>query len=73
MKPLVSIKTSDLALPGMDIADIGVQVGFGKTKSEIRRHIKAGAIRICDIVVKDPFARLAIKDNKWVLVEDKES
>jgi tyrosyl-tRNA synthetase len=55
---------------GVDIADLCVRVGFANTKGEARRLIKQGGIRINDIVVPDPFARLA-RDKEWLMIWDK--
>jgi tyrosyl-tRNA synthetase len=54
---------------GIDLAEQCVVVGFAKTKSEARRLITQGGIRLADRVVKDPFARLAHDHNEWILVE----
>lgn len=53
----------------VDVAELLVKVGFCKTKSEARRHIEGGAIKLHNTKVTDPFAQLGIVDNKWVLVE----
>ena len=45
---------------GMDLAEIIVKAKFSKTKTEARRHITAGGIRLNDIKLFDPFARLAM-------------
>jgi tyrosyl-tRNA synthetase len=55
---------------GIDIAELLVTVGFAKTKTEARRHIKGGAVRIQDNKVHDPFARLALSGNTVIIVED---
>jgi tyrosyl-tRNA synthetase len=56
---------------GVDIAELLVTVGFAKTKSEARRHIKGGAIRIQNNKVHDPFARLALSGNVVIVIEEK--
>ena len=44
----------------MEIAEICVAVGFCKSKSEARRAIESGAIRINDKKVTDPRAHLLV-------------
>lgn len=47
----------------MELAEICVMVGFCKSKSEARRMIEAGAIRINDQKVTDPRAQLLVDKN----------
>ena len=56
----------------MELAEICVRVGFCKSKSEARRHIAAGAIRIDDKKITDPKAQLFVdleKKKYYILVE----
>lgn len=61
---------------GMSILDMILAVGFAKTKSEARRLIAQGGIRLQDKVVTDPTMRVAVIKNEdgthtmWTL-EDK--
>ena len=56
---------------GIDIADIFTKAGLTKSKSEARRHIISGSIKINNIKVRDQFARLVLNDNdEFVLVEN---
>jgi tyrosyl-tRNA synthetase len=54
----------------MEIAEICVAVGFCKSKSEARRMIEAGAIRVNDKKVTDPRAHLLVdkKVKKYYIV-----
>lgn len=54
---------------GMDLADVLVTSNLAGTKSEARRHITSGAVRLDDRVVEDPFARLMIRDNHFIIVQ----
>ena len=54
---------------GMDIADVLVHVGFAKTKSEGRRFIKEGAIRLGKHKITDPFARVVMQGNQIGVLE----
>lgn len=47
----------------MELAEICVMVGFCKSKSEARRAIESGAIRINDKKVTDPKAHLLVDKN----------
>ena len=69
MRFITVIPEFDISHIGVDLSEQCVRVGFAKTKSEARRLIKQGGIRIDDRVVKDPFARLAADDNDWILIE----
>jgi len=59
----------DFQQVGKELATILIDVGFAKSKTEARNHIKGGAIKINDQKVVDPFARLCREDNKYYLVE----
>ena len=54
---------------GKELAAIMIDVGFAKSKTEARNHIKGGAIKINDQKVVDPFARLCREDNRYFLIE----
>ena len=56
---------------GMDIADMLVAAGFAKSKTEARRLVKDGAIKIQDIKVTDPFARVAVVGDGVFILETK--
>lgn len=56
---------------GMDIADVLVASGFVKTKSEARRAVTQGSIKLNDIKVTDPFARVAVVGNEMFILENK--
>ena len=53
----------------MDVAELFVRSGLVKSKSKARRQIKNGGIRIQDIKINDPYARIAVHDNKIFIVE----
>lgn len=63
---------ADLKQFGKALSDI-VSDAFGLSKSDARRQMKAGAIRIENIQVKDEFARL-VSDGKdfWVILSNKD-
>lgn len=56
---------------GMEIAELCVRAGFTKSKSEARKLIKNGGIKIQDMKVTDPFARVVrdTENNQIILVE----
>lgn len=69
MRFITVIPEFDISHIGVDLAEQIVKADFAKTKSEARRLIKQGGIRIDDRIVKDPFARLAADNNGWILIE----
>lgn len=68
MKHLIIDKSCDISQIGKDLADILVESKLCESKSEARRKIKEGAIKLGDIKVSDIFARVAF-DNEWILIE----
>jgi tyrosyl-tRNA synthetase len=67
---LVLVKVSrDFQDVGESLAKLIVDVGFAKSKTEARNHIKGGGIRLDGTRVNDPYARLAKDGPKWFLVE----
>ena len=48
----------------IEIAELCVKVGFCKSKSEARRYIEQGSIRLDDKKVFDPFSCLLIDKEK---------
>ncbi len=53
----------------MDVAELFVRSNLVKSKTEARKHIKNGGIRVQDIKINDPFARIAVHENKLYIVE----
>ena len=54
---------------GMDVAELFVRSGLVKSKSEARRQINNGGIRVQDIKINDPYARITVHDSKLFIVE----
>ena len=54
---------------GMDVAELFVRSNLVKSKTEARKHIKNGGIRVQDIKINDPFARIAVHENKFYIIE----
>ena len=53
----------------MDVAELFVRAGLVKSKTEARKQIKNGGIRVADIKINDPYARIAFHENKFYIVE----
>ena len=53
----------------MDVAELFVRSGLVKSKTEARRQIKNGGIRVQDIRINDLYARVAVHKNKLIIVE----
>lgn len=56
---------------GTDIAEMLVAAGFAKTKSEARRAVEQGGVRLNHIKVTDPFARVAVVGDEFFILETK--
>ena len=54
---------------GMDVAELFVRSGLVNSKSQARRQIKNGGIKVQDIKINDPHARVALYENKLFIVE----
>ncbi len=54
---------------GMDFADVMLENGLAKSKSEVRRKIQAGALKINDQKINDPYARLTYDGDNFVVVQ----
>lgn len=54
---------------GEGVAELMVHAGLTKSNSEGRRLIQGGAVKINDRAVRHPFARLAIVDDRYWLME----
>ena len=54
---------------GMDVAELFVRSSLVKSKTEARKQIKNGGIRVQDIRINDPYARVAVHENKLIIVE----
>ena len=54
---------------GMDVAELFVRSDLVKSKTEARKQIKNGGIRVQDIKIKDPYARIVVHENKFYIVE----
>ena len=53
----------------MDVAELFVRAGLVKSKTEARKQIKNGGIRVADIKINDPYAQIAFHENKFYIVE----
>ena len=65
----IGAPTDKFSSVGVDLATLLVSSNLATTKTDARRQIKAGAVRLNDQVVKDPFARLTLKDNQVLVLE----
>ena len=54
---------------GMDVAELFVLSGLVMSRSEARRQIKNGGIRVQDIKINDPYARIAVHENNLIILE----
>ena len=59
----------DISGIGLELAQVYVDVNFCKSKSEFRRFVKQGAVRIDDVSVTDEYARIANDGNGFMVIE----
>jgi tyrosyl-tRNA synthetase len=57
---------------GIEVAELLIQAGWCKSKTEARNKIKEGGVRLADIVVKHLFARLCMIDGRYKLLDVEE-
>lgn len=57
----------------MDVAELFVRANLVKSKSEARRAIKQGGLRVQDIKIQDPYADITLHGNKVCILEKEES
>jgi tyrosyl-tRNA synthetase len=62
----------DLKDCGMDLAQLFVESGLCKSKTEFRNGVKNGGIRVQDMKITDPFARITIFEEFLVVLERKQ-
>ena len=55
---------------GVDIAEMIVAAGMAPTRTAARRFVKDGAIRLNGILIKDPFARVAVLNDEMFILEE---
>lgn len=55
---------------GIELAQAFLDAGLIKSKTEFRNHVKNGAIKVQDMKVSDPFARIACDGKKVYLIEN---
>lgn len=56
-----------------EVAELCVDVGWCKSKTEARKAIKNGAIKLGDFKVSDPFAKLFIDEGRMCIAEHMKS
>ena len=54
---------------GMDIADMLVTTKQFTSKNEARKFIKNGGVKLNDVAVTDPFARVCMNEGKFIVLE----
>jgi len=69
--PRNKISEEDFQSIGMEVAELLVRAGLVKSKTEARKSIENGGIRVNDIKVVDKFARMCFNstNDQWFLVE----
>lgn len=62
----------DISKIGKDLSEILVETKMASSKSAARREIKSGAVRLNDVKIRDPFARLILIGNTFVVLQKEE-
>ena len=54
----------------LDVATLCVDASMCGSKTQARKAIKGGAVRLGDVKVLDPFAKVFIDEGVWCLAEN---
>ena len=54
---------------GKPLVEVALETGWFKSKSDFRRQVDQGAVRINDKKITDPTARLVLIENKMICLE----
>jgi tyrosyl-tRNA synthetase len=54
---------------GIEIAELLVQAKLCQSKTQARKAIQQGSVKIGGEKVTDPYARLALRENRYILLE----
>ena len=55
---------------GIEIAELLVSAKLCPSKTQARKAIQQGSVKISDKKVTDPFARLALYEGRYILLEE---
>lgn len=70
MTEFIKVKSDfDISGIGLELAQVYVKAGFCKSKSEFRRFVQQGAVKVDDIPVKDVYARIAHDGECYMVIE----
>lgn len=58
---------------GMELSEIYIKAGLVNSKSDFRRNVEGGAVRVMDKKVSDPRARLVLDSeaSEYILLQKK--
>lgn len=62
----------DFSKIGKDLAETIVEAGMSSSKTAARKEIKNGAVKLNDVKILDPFARLAMIDEEFIVIQKEE-
>lgn len=55
---------------GIDLYTVYVRAGLVRSRREFRQFVADGAVKVGERVVRDPYARLALWDGRYFLIEE---
>jgi tyrosyl-tRNA synthetase len=63
------VSDEDWKSVGQALVDVALETGWFKSKSDFRRHVEQGAVKINDEKITDPTARIVHINNKMFCLE----
>ena len=54
---------------GMDVAELFLRSGLVKSKSDARRQIEQRSLKIDNALIFDPFARVVLDNDTFIILE----
>ena len=67
-----TVSDEDWKTVGKALVDVALETGWFKSKSDFRRQVEQGAVRINDEKITDHTARIILVDKKMICLERQE-
>ncbi len=62
--PILEIPIKDLE-NGLDVLDVAIAAGFCESRTEARKAIRQGAIRVNDVVITNELLKITMEDLRF--------
>ena len=62
--PILEIPIEDLE-NGIDVLDVAIAAGFCNSRTQARKAIRHGAIRVNDVVITDELLKITMEDLRF--------